>query len=279
MKADKAQESNVAPEELADAMDMLGQGYDHPEIPEGFNAPNYTQSPNDFFDYYLKRIDTLAELKVVCAFIRFTFGYHRNGFKMGVDELAEYTGLSRNSVTSGAEAAEQRKILKRLNPNENKKAEWGLFVRPSKFEGQTLRDSPSKFEGLSGVKESNKEIDDDERVVQERTSLMTKLYEANISHITALAADIIRNTVIDYPNASWYEPAFKIAVGNNKRHINYVLAILQGWKEHYFGWKPEFKNGNGRKSVQKKKELPPPSGKYATAEEVDAMFKAEGLTQ
>jgi len=148
-------------QDTKDAMEMLGAGYDHPELPEGFNSPNYTQSPNDFYDHYLKQIETLAELKVVCAFIRFTFGFHRGAFRMGIGELAEYTGLSQNSVRAGAEAAEKRKLLRRTNRDENTSAEWELFVQ-TPLQGlhpplQTLKGSPAKFEVLSPVKETVKE--------------------------------------------------------------------------------------------------------------------------
>lgn len=145
--------------EVAEAMEMLGKGYDQPEVPEGFNAPNHTQSPNDFFDYYLKRINTLAELKIVCAFIRFTFGYHREGFKMGIAELSEYTGLSRKSVTDGAAAAEKRKLLRRSNPGSRKRAEWELYVSRKVYasDAYNLRETRVNSRGQVGVKERKKE--------------------------------------------------------------------------------------------------------------------------
>lgn len=48
-----------------------------PEPFVGFASPNYTQTPNDFFDDLMKGIDDLSELKVTLVALRQTFGYHR----------------------------------------------------------------------------------------------------------------------------------------------------------------------------------------------------------
>jgi DnaD/phage-associated family protein len=88
--------------------------------------------------------------------------------------------------------------------------------------------------------------DNDSTAIEERTSLFATLYSNNIGAITPLGADLIRNMAIDYPDSTWYQPAFEIAVKNNARNLNYVDAVLKGWKDHHFGWKPERKNGNGK---------------------------------
>lgn len=67
--------------------------------------PNYTQSPNIYFDEWLKAIDSLAELKVVNVIIRHTFGWHKENVTVGTTELAELTGLSRVSVCEGVKRA------------------------------------------------------------------------------------------------------------------------------------------------------------------------------
>ena len=91
-------------------------------------------------------------------------------------------------------------------------------------------------------------VKEDEEEIARRTKILTTLYEQNIGAITPLLADIIRNATIDYPQESWYQPAFEIAIKNNVRKWEYIDAILDGWKRNYFGWKPERKNGNGRKN-------------------------------
>lgn len=68
-------------------------------------APNYTQSPNIYFDTWLKEINSLAELKVVNVIIRHTFGWHKEGAAIGTTELMALTGLSRVSVCDGVKRA------------------------------------------------------------------------------------------------------------------------------------------------------------------------------
>lgn len=68
-------------------------------------SPNYTQSPNVYFDTWLKEINSLAELKVVNVIIRHTFGWHKENAALGTTELMDLTGLSRVSVCDGVKRA------------------------------------------------------------------------------------------------------------------------------------------------------------------------------
>jgi hypothetical protein len=92
----------------------------------GFAAPNYTQTPNDFFPM-IPLMDE-AELKITLVMIRQTFGFHRKGFKMSLPKLARETGLSRSGALIGAKAAEKRGTFRRVNPDEPGSAEWELVV-------------------------------------------------------------------------------------------------------------------------------------------------------
>lgn len=67
--------------------------------------PNYTQSPNVYFDTWLKEIESLAELKVVNVIIRHTFGWHKENVTLGTSEIVGLTGLSRVSVCDGVKRA------------------------------------------------------------------------------------------------------------------------------------------------------------------------------
>jgi hypothetical protein len=103
-----------------------------------FQSPNYTQTPNDFFDM-LPNME-YSEMAVTLVMIRQTFGYHRIGFRMGINKLADLTGLSRNAVKDGAEAAEKRGTFMRSNPDSLEEAEWELVILEG---GQPVTTSPS----------------------------------------------------------------------------------------------------------------------------------------
>jgi hypothetical protein len=91
-----------------------------------FQSPNYTQTPNDFFTMLPDMSE--AELRVTLVMIRQTFGFHRNGFKLGVTKLADAAGLSRQGALDGAAAAEKRGTFRRTNPDAITEAEWELVV-------------------------------------------------------------------------------------------------------------------------------------------------------
>jgi hypothetical protein len=129
----------------------------------GFESPNYTQTPNDFFSMVPDMSD--AELRVTLVMIRQTFGFHREEFKMGLNKLANAAGLSRNGAKDGAEAAERRGTFYRTNPDSLGEAEWSLVVTPSPSDqvgGQPVTTPPPLGEGQVGVKERIKKQKDRE---------------------------------------------------------------------------------------------------------------------
>jgi hypothetical protein len=133
----------------------------------GFQSPNYTQVPNDFFDMIPDMSDT--ELRVTLIMIRETIGYHRDAAKVGIAELGRRTGLSYNGAAAGCDSAGERKTFRRTNPEAKTQAEWELNIEtPSASEGlsskhpQPVRVTPSASEGQVGLnkdKEIKKEKD------------------------------------------------------------------------------------------------------------------------
>ena len=104
----------------------------------------------------------------------------------------------------------------------------------------TREHSPSE-EGTtpSELKNTNKE--DHGFNVNERTALLCKLYSANIGAMLPLLAEQIKDAAVEFPDSTWYEEAFKIAVSKNVRPWNFVYKVLLNWKEKGRGWTPEKK--------------------------------------
>lgn len=122
----------------------------------GFESPNYTQTPNDFFTMLPDMTD--AEIRVTLVMIRLTFGFHRESFKMGVSKLALAAGLSRQGALNGANAAEDRGTFKRTNPDAQTEAEWELVIPLNPVEGgiNPVEETPQPVRGQVRVKESIK---------------------------------------------------------------------------------------------------------------------------
>lgn len=66
----------------------------------GFASPNYTQTPNIFFDEMLSQMKE-AELKVALVIMRETFGWHRESKQMSLSYLMQATGMSKQGVLNG----------------------------------------------------------------------------------------------------------------------------------------------------------------------------------
>jgi DnaD/phage-associated family protein len=85
--------------------------------------------------------------------------------------------------------------------------------------------------------------------VNERTATLAKLYSANIGVLTPILSDKIKTAAETFTDATWYEPAFEVAVFNNARNWNYVETVLTNWKDKGRGWKPTPMKTNSRAKV------------------------------
>lgn len=89
--------------------------------------PGYTQMPNILFDEILP-VAGHAEWKVTCAIARKTFGWHEPMRLLSNADLRALTGLSRQAVTDGLKAGEERGFLAKRNMGGNRWA-YGIAVK------------------------------------------------------------------------------------------------------------------------------------------------------
>lgn len=76
----------------------------------GIPKPNYTQVPNVLLDDMMKDMKE-AELRVVLAICRQTFGWHRKSKKMSLSYLADATGMTSKGVIGGIKDGIERGII------------------------------------------------------------------------------------------------------------------------------------------------------------------------
>lgn len=74
----------------------------HSPSKKRFMEPNTTQTPNYYFDVILPLPLTLAELKIINAVIRETYGWGESSWEMSISDLVRKTGLERANVTRAA---------------------------------------------------------------------------------------------------------------------------------------------------------------------------------
>lgn len=210
-------------------------------LSSGFQSPNYTQVPNDFFPL-IPEMDE-AELRVTLVMIRETFGYHRSDFRMGINKLAAASGLSRNGTKAGAEAAENRGTFCRVNPDGIGSAEWELVVNhplvstvstsdetshSDQGGGQSMTRVWSASDQQSGIKESNKEKEKNTTTTPTPNNFI--LYESNIGPLTPMISEAIKDAEQTY-SPEWLERAILEAAKSNVRKMKYIEAILQGYAQ------------------------------------------------
>ena len=81
--------------------------------------PNYTQTPNVFYDEIMSDLG-YAELKCILYIFRRTFGFHKQSdkisltqFEKGIEGLDKGTGLGRKAIVEALKSLEQKGYIKK----------------------------------------------------------------------------------------------------------------------------------------------------------------------
>jgi len=192
----------------------------------GFQAPNYTQVPNDYFDLIVDM--TIAEIKVLSTLLRATLGYHRDEITLTVREMARITRLDPKSVMAGASKLEERGLIERTVGKITTVTKWRVVIDDPKLWEKIVKtvgnDSEVKSSLPYNKKKKSKENEDDDALRQ-----ISRAYESEIGMLTPMIADEIREASTAYP-LQWTLDAIHEAAVQNKRGWKYVLAILTRWK-------------------------------------------------
>lgn len=73
----------------------------------GYGAPRFTMIPDVLLDRQLPELGH-AELKVLLVIMRKTYGWQKDADRISLSQLAELTGLSRQSVSTATQTLEER---------------------------------------------------------------------------------------------------------------------------------------------------------------------------
>lgn len=190
----------------------------------GFQAPNYTQVPNDFF--IMARDMDKAELKVVLYIIRETFGYHRETCEVSIRELAIGAGLTARNAYNGAEKAIARGLVVKTVSSTHKTT-WRAVVGedtalyPLRQRAVSLRKSKPPVKEIKEIE--IKKSDDDV------LATISKAYEQEIGALTPMIAEELGEASTEYP-MKWTLDAIHESAVQNKRGWKYILVILKRWK-------------------------------------------------
>ena len=187
----------------------------------GFQAPNYTQVPNDFF--IMARDMDKAELKVVLYIIRETFGYHRETCEVSIRELAIGAGLTARNAYNGAEKAIERGLVIKTVSSTHKTT-WRAVVG----EDTALYPLRQRTVSLRKSKPPVKEIKETKEKEEEQAQVF-RAYSSEIGILTPMIADSINEWINDGFPVKWMCDAIHEAALQNKRNWKYCEAIIKRW--------------------------------------------------
>lgn len=192
----------------------------------GFQAPNYTQVPNDYFDLVMEM--TIAEIRVLSALIRVTLGYHRDEITLTIREMARITNLDPKSVMAGASKLEERGLIERTVGKITTVTKWRVVIGNVKLWEKIVKtvgnDSEEKSSLPYNKKKKSKENEDEDALRK-----ISRAYESEIGILTPMIADELREASTAYP-LQWTLDAIHEAAIQNKRGWKYISAILTRWK-------------------------------------------------
>lgn len=196
----------------------------------GFQSPNYTQVPNDYFDLVMEM--TEAENHLLAALLRTTFGYHRDEIQLSIRDLAEICKMDPQSIQNAAKKLEERGLIERTVRKSRTVTEWTVRIEDTKLYEKIVK-TVRNGTGELGVKERNKQInkekEDDDDLIK-RQIILEGLYQESLGAMTPLVKNLLRNVALTYQDPSWYETAFEAAAKNNGRSLSYIEKILENWK-------------------------------------------------
>lgn len=109
-----------------------------------FRKPNYTQTPNEFFDELLPTLKE-GELRVLLVIMRQTFGWKKKWDQISFGQLERLTGMSRSAVIDSSKSLEDKKIIyiHQQGENGNVKTYYCLQVENEKSEFEEPHSSDS----------------------------------------------------------------------------------------------------------------------------------------
>jgi phage replication O-like protein O len=113
-----------------------------------FHKPNYTPTPNEFFDDIAKTLKE-GELRVLLVIMRQTFGWgNKEWDRISISQLMEKTGMERMAVIRASKSlAEKKLVIKHKEGPEGQEKTWySLMVEnPSEF-SNSIEDSNNSYQ-------------------------------------------------------------------------------------------------------------------------------------
>jgi phage replication O-like protein O len=147
-----------------------------------FNKPNYTQTPNDFFDEVAKTLKE-GELRVMLVIMRQTFGWgNKQWDRISLSQFVEKTGMEEKSVCRSLQTLIAKKLVikHKEGPIGREKVWYSLVVEnPNEFE-IPIDDSNNSYPCPKDRGTPVLKTDTKETLTKERNTNVPKNVEKNV---------------------------------------------------------------------------------------------------
>ena len=193
---------------------------------------HFTPLPNLFFSKLLPAIDDLAELKVT---LHIFWLLHQ---KKGYPRYVSRQELEADGVLLGGLKGTGQEPEECLEQALERAVARGTLLHVTAQQGDERNDwyfmnTDVGRRTVDKIRHGELELEavilpGEVRLEVERPNIFV-LYEQNISLLTPLIAEELRDAEKTYP-ADWIEEAFRIAVEHNARRWRYVRSVLERWK-------------------------------------------------
>lgn len=214
-----------------------------------FEKERLTSVPASFFGQILPELNHLAGLKIALYTIWWLGQQESNLPYLTLDTfktdnifmkgLGDQPKEQLKNLEEGIEILVNQSVLLKVSPSLKNKKRDLYFLNTKK--GQAA------VKAISEGKISLEDLEAQQlNLVNEFPNIYT-LYEENIGPLTPIIADALREFENLYP-PDWIEDAFKEAIKNNVRKLNYVEAILQNWQNE--GRNDRTDRGRSKKSKE-----------------------------
>lgn len=123
-----------------------------------FSKPNYTQTPNEFFDEVAKTLKE-GELRVLLVIMRQTFGWHKQWDRISLSQLERKTGMCRDAVNNSLKSLIKLGLIekKKEGPKGQEKCWYQLVVEGSDVDDVLPSDGDESIEDSNKSYQSSKE--------------------------------------------------------------------------------------------------------------------------
>lgn len=191
----------------------------------GFQAPNYTQVPNDYFDLVMEM--TEAENKVLAALLRATLGYHRDEIKLSIRELARITRLDPKSVMTGARKLEERGLIERTVGKITTVSKWTVVIDDPKLWEKIVKTVPAgQYKNNTLPLKKEKKVKESDEIF---AIIAKSLASIQGGGLKSTDGDYI-STWLEKHQPEWICKAIETAKHNGAKSSKYVDSILIGWE-------------------------------------------------